>query len=77
MHLDVAGIACSGGSACSTGSVMPSHVLTAMGVTPEIAVASLRFSFSKRNTARDVERVIEELPRAVSKVRELTEKLGR
>ncbi len=77
MHLDVAGIACSGGSACSTGSVTPSHVLTAMGVAPEIAIASLRFSFSTRNTARDVDRVVEEFPRAVSKVRELTEKLSR
>jgi len=77
MHLDVAGIACSGGSACSTGSVTPSHVLTAMGVASEIAVASLRFSFSKRNSAQDVDRVVHEFPKAVSKVRELTEKLSR
>src|SRR5436189_3753783 len=44
MHLDLAGIACSSGSACSTGAVEPSHGLTAMGVPPDLGVAALRFS---------------------------------
>src|SRR3972149_4594264 len=65
MHLDLAGIACSSGSACSTGSVEPSHVLTAMGVPRDLGVAALRFSFGKQNTAADVARVAEELPRIV------------
>src|SRR5256714_3192612 len=55
MHLDLAGIACSSGSACSTGAVEPSHVLTAMGVPRELGVAALRFSFGRENTAEDVE----------------------
>src|SRR6059058_6032386 len=50
MHLDLAGIACSSGSACSTGAVEPSHVLTAMGVPRDLGVAALRFSFGKENT---------------------------
>jgi cysteine sulfinate desulfinase/cysteine desulfurase-like protein len=48
-----------------------------MWVASEIADASLRFSFSKRNSAQDVDRVVHEFPKAVSKVRELTEKLSR
>ncbi|MBI4502591.1 MAG: cysteine desulfurase [Gemmatimonadetes bacterium] len=77
MHLDLAGIACSSGSACNTGSVEPSHVLTAMGVPRELGVAALRFSFGKQNTAADVQRVAEELPRIVAKVRRLAGVLGR
>ena len=42
MHLDLAGVAASGGSACSTGAVEPSHVLTAMGVPRELALGALR-----------------------------------
>src|SRR3990172_6343894 len=49
MHLDLAGIACSSGSACSTGSVEPSHVLTALGGPWGRAIAALRFSFGKQN----------------------------
>jgi cysteine desulfurase len=77
MHLDLAGIACSSGSACSTGSVDPSHVLTAMGVPWERAVAALRFSFWKRNTPQDVDYVVEQLPGIVAKVRQLAGVLGR
>src|SRR5881275_16375 len=69
MHLDLAGIACSSGSACSTGAVEPSHVLTAMGVPRELGVAALRFSFGKENTAEDVEALIGALPKIVEKVR--------
>ncbi len=77
MHLDLAGIACSSGSACSTGAVEPSHVLTAMGVPPELGVAALRFSFGKENTAADVDTVIAALPKIVEKVRSLSAVLHR
>ncbi len=77
MHLDLAGIACSSGSACNTGAVEPSHVLTAMGMPRELGVAALRFSFGKDNTAEDVEAVIAALPRIVEKVRALAAVLHR
>jgi cysteine desulfurase len=77
MHLDLGGIACSSGSACSTGAVEPSHVLTAMGIPRELGVAALRFSFGKDNTAEDVEAVAAALPRIVEKVRSLAAVLHR
>ncbi len=77
MHLDLAGIACSSGSACSTGAIEPSHVLTAMGVPRELGVAALRFSFGKDSTIEDVEAVTAALPRVVEKVRSLSAVLHR
>jgi cysteine desulfurase len=77
MHLDLAGIACSSGSACSTGSVEPSHVLIAMGVPWDQAVAALRFSFGSGNTMEDVAYVTSTLPRVAAKVRQLASVLGR
>jgi len=77
MHLDLAGIACSSGSACSTGAVEPSHVLTAMGVPRELGVAALRFSFGRENTAEDVEAVAAAFPKIVEKVRALSAVLHR
>jgi cysteine desulfurase len=77
MHLDLAGIACSSGSACSTGAVEPSHVLTAMGVSRELGVAALRFSFGKENTREDVEATVAVLPKIVEKVRALSAVLHR
>ncbi len=77
MHLDLAGIACSSGSACSTGAVEPSHVLTAMGVPRELGVAALRFSFGKDSTLEDVEAVSAALPKIVEKVRSLSTVLHR
>jgi len=77
MHLDLAGIACSSGSACSTGAVEPSHVLTAMGVPRELGVAALRFSFGKDNGLEDVEAVAAALPKIVEKVRALSAVLHR
>ena len=77
MHLDLVGIACSSGSACSTGTVEPSYVLTAMGLPWDQAVAALRFSFWKRNTLEDVNYVVEQLPGIVTKVRQLAGLLGR
>src|SRR5213592_811983 len=77
MHLDLAGIACSSGSACSTGAVEPSHVLTAMAVPRDLGVAALRFSFGRENTAEDVEAVVAVLPRIIEKVRALAAVLNR
>jgi len=77
MHLDLAGIACSSGSACSTGAVEPSHVLTAMGVPRELGVAALRFSFGKDSAAEDVDVVGSALPTIVDKVRALSAVLHR
>jgi len=77
MHLDLAGIACSSGSACSTGAVEPSHVLTAMGVPRELGIAALRFSFGKDSTIEDVDAVTAALPRIVEKVRSLSAVLHR
>src|SRR5712691_5474516 len=77
MHLDLAGIACSSGSACSTGAVEPSHVLTAMGVPRELGVAALRFSLGRDNTPEDVDAVAAALPKIVEKVRALSAVLHR
>ncbi|HET7789595.1 MAG TPA: cysteine desulfurase family protein [Gemmatimonadales bacterium] len=77
MHLDLAGVACSAGSACSTGSVEPSHVLTAMGVPRELGVAAVRFSFGKQNTTADVDQALDAIPKVVEKVRALSAVLHR
>jgi cysteine desulfurase len=77
MHLDMQGIAASGGSACSTGAVEPSHVLCAMGVPRELALGQLRFSFGHESTMADVERAAAVLPRVVARARKLSGALGR
>jgi cysteine desulfurase len=77
MHLDLAGIAASSGSACSTGAVEPSHVLTAMGIPRELAIATVRFSLGHQTTAADVERAAAAFPAVVAKVRQLSVVLGR
>ncbi|GBD31206.1 MAG: cysteine desulfurase NifS [Gemmatimonadales bacterium] len=77
MHLDLAGVACSSGSACTTGSVEPSHVLKAMGVPYERAIAALRFSLGRQNTEADVDFLLSRLPGIVGKVRSLAGVLGR
>ncbi len=69
--LDLKGIAVSGGSACASGASEPSHVLTAMGLAPERARASLRFSLTKLNTQQDIDQALEIIPAAVSRLREL------
>jgi cysteine desulfurase len=77
MHLDLAGIAASSGSACSTGAVEPSHVLVAMGISRERALGTIRFSFGRESTHSDVERAAEVVPRVAAKVRKLASVLGR
>lgn len=69
--LDLKGIATSGGSACASGAAEPSHVLTAMGLAPERARASLRFSLTKLNTQQDIDEALTIIPAAVSRLREL------
>ncbi len=72
LNLDFHGIAASSGSACTSGSLEPSHVLLAMGISPEIAHGSLRFSLGRSNTEEDIEKVIEVLPPVVAKLREMS-----
>ena len=69
MGLDLQGIACSGGSACQTGNVEPSHVLLAMGVDPTLAGSAVRMSFGSLNHEEDVPRIGEIFPRLVAKAR--------
>ncbi|HEX3660714.1 MAG TPA: aminotransferase class V-fold PLP-dependent enzyme [Acidobacteriaceae bacterium] len=70
--LDLKGIAVSGGSACSSGSTEPSHVLTAMGLPAATSRASLRFSLSRLSTGADVDYALETVPSAVARLRELS-----
>lgn len=72
ISLDLKGVAASTGSACSSGSMEPSHVLTAIGKTPDEAHGSLRFSLSTMNTEEDVDYVVGILPGIVERLRELS-----
>lgn len=67
--LDMAGIAASSGSACATGSPTPSHVLTAMGYSPQEAMSALRLTLGRANSEADVDYVIEKLAEIVPRVR--------
>jgi len=71
MALDLRGIAASGGSACQSGSVEPSHVLQALGVRPELASAAVRMSLGSLTTDQSIDRVIEVFPALVAKARQL------
>ncbi len=68
MNLDLAGICASSGSACMVGSIVPSHVLVAMGVPPEVARATVRFSLGKETTADEIEAAIAKLPAIFSRL---------
>lgn len=70
--LDESGLCCSAGSACTSGSIHPSHVLKAMGFSNERARASLRFSFGRYNSAGDLSKACELVPMMVAKLRELS-----
>jgi cysteine desulfurase len=69
--LDLKGLCTSGGSACASGATEPSHVLTAMGLPPARARASLRFSLSKLNTEDDIAFALDVIPTAAARLREL------
>jgi cysteine desulfurase len=77
MHFDLAGVALSSGSACSTGAVEPSHVLIAMGVPRDLALGTIRFSLGRETSEADIERALEVVPVVVAKVRKLAGVLGR
>jgi cysteine desulfurase len=70
--LDLKGLAVSTGAACSSGAIEPSHVLTAMGLRPDRARASIRFSLGKQNTAEEVDFAIQLVPASVERLRELS-----
>lgn len=70
--LDLKGLSVSGGSACQSGATEPSHVLTAMGLSPARARASLRFSLSKFNTEEEVDETLKLIPAAVARLRDLS-----
>lgn len=77
MHLDLAGVACSGGSACTSGAVEPSHVLTAMGVDRPAALGTIRFSLGHETTDDDIGQAAQVFPGIVARVRSLGSALGR
>jgi len=72
LNLDLEGICASTGSACSSSSAEPSHVLLAIGLPPQQAHGSLRFTLGKWTTEEDIERVLEVLPGIVSKLRAMS-----
>jgi cysteine desulfurase len=72
MALDLRGIAASGGSACQSGSISPSHVLSALGVRPDLASAAVRMSLGSLTTDHCIDRVIDVFPALVAKARQLT-----
>lgn len=72
MRLDLAGIEASSGSACTSGSLDPSHVLLAIGLPHEIAHGSLRLSLGMENTEEEVETVLNELPKIVENLRAMS-----
>jgi cysteine desulfurase len=72
MALDLAGVAASAGSACQSGSVTPSHVLLAMGVKPDLAIAAVRMSLGSLTTPEHITRVVELFPALIAKARRLS-----
>lgn len=72
MSLNLKGIACSSGSACTTGSTAPSHVLTAMGLPPIEAQSSIRFTVGRYNTEEEVNYLVKEIPIIVERLRKMS-----
>ena len=72
LGLDLRGISASSGSACSSGAIEPSYVLTAMGVPPEEARGSVRFSLGRQNTEQEVDRVVGELAVVLTRLRAMS-----
>jgi cysteine desulfurase len=72
LNLDLEGICASTGSACSSASLEPSHVLLALGLSPEQAHGSLRFTLGRENTEADIERALAVLPGIVAKLRAMS-----
>jgi len=76
MALDMQGVACSAGSACQTGNVSPSHVLSAIGVRRDLASAAIRMSFGSMSVDEDVDRVAQLFPALIAKARRLAGATG-
>lgn len=74
LGLDQEGIAASSGSACTSGLLEPSHVLTAMGIPPELSHGSLRFSLGKESTQKEIDYVLEKLPPIIERLRKMAPK---
>ncbi len=72
LSLDMKGIAASAGSACTSGSVEPSHVLLAMGVPMKLALGSIRFSLGTKNSVEDIDYLLEVLPPIVERIRSMS-----
>ena len=72
LMLDMNGICASSGSACTSGSLDPSHVLLAIGLKHEVAHGSLRLSLSENNTDEDVDHILEVLPGIVDRLRAMS-----
>jgi cysteine desulfurase len=72
LHLDLNGISAATGSACSTRKLEPSHVLTAIGVRPEIAHGAIRFTLSRYNTEQEIDYVLEVLPKVIDGLRKIS-----
>ncbi|MBL7071834.1 MAG: cysteine desulfurase NifS [Candidatus Omnitrophica bacterium] len=72
LNLDLKGIAASSGSACTSGSLEPSHVLKAMGVDAAVSQGSVRFSLGRANTEKDIDIVVREIPPIIKKLRDMS-----
>lgn len=72
LYLDLAGIAVSTGSACSSGTLEPSHVLLATGIGAELAHGSIRFSLGRETTEDDIDYVLDKLPSIIKQVRSMS-----
>lgn len=72
LSLDMKGVAVASGSACTSGALEPSHVLSAMGIDPALAQSSIRFSFGRDNTMEDVNYVVDVLPEIIARLRSMS-----
>ena len=72
LNLDMKGIAASSGSACTSGSLEPSHVLVSMGLTHELSHGSVRFSLGKSNTVQEIDYLLEIMPPIVERMRSMS-----
>jgi cysteine desulfurase len=77
ISLDFEGVCASSGSACTSGSLDPSHVLLALGLSPDVADGSVRLSLNKFNTEEDVDKVIEVLPKIAERLRNMSPLWGK
>lgn len=77
LHLDMKGVAVSTGSACSSASLEPSHVLLALGLAPEDIHGSIRFTLGRKNTEEEIRYVLDVLPEIVDKLRAISPLTGR